>query len=98
MLERSLVFTHCSFLNHSNSGSIQISAPIPIIFDFERPQDRNFTKTVKTLVGLSRFIIADLSGPSVPQELYATVPHFKIPFVPIIETGRKPFAMAVDLL
>ena len=35
---------------------------------------------MKTLVGLSRFVIVDLSGPSVPQELYATVPHFKVPF------------------
>jgi hypothetical protein len=43
-------------------------------------------------------VIADLSGPSVPQELYATVPHVKIPFVPIIETGRKPFSMVIDLL
>lgn len=71
---------------------------LPIIFDFERPHNRNYTETVKTLAGLSRFIIADLSGPSVPQELYATVPHFKIPFVPILEAGRKPYAMAVDLL
>lgn len=71
---------------------------LPIIFDFDRPSDRNYTETVKTLAGLSRFIIADLSGPSVPQELYATVPHFKIPFVPILEAGRKQFAMAVDLL
>ena len=71
---------------------------LPIIFDFDRPCDRNYTETVKTLAGLSRFIIADLSGPSVPQELYATVPHFKIPFVPILEAGRKQFAMAVDLL
>jgi len=71
---------------------------LPIIFDFDRPHDRNFTETVKTLAGLSRFIIADLSGPSVPQELYATVPHFKIPFVPILEAGRKLFSMAVDLL
>lgn len=71
---------------------------LPIIFDFERPSDRNYTETVKTLVGLSRFIIADLSGPSVPQELYATVPHFKIPFVPILEAGRKPFAKVADLL
>ncbi|HEU5384115.1 MAG TPA: pentapeptide repeat-containing protein, partial [Ktedonobacteraceae bacterium] len=71
---------------------------LPIIFDFDRPADRNYTETVKTLVGLSRFIIADLSGPSVPQELYATVPHFKIPFVPILEAGRRQFAMAVDLL
>jgi hypothetical protein len=26
------------------------------------------------------------------------VPHFKIPFVPILEAGRNQFAMAVDLL
>ena len=71
---------------------------LPIIFDFERPQDRNYTETVKTLAGLARFIIADLSGPSVPQELYATVPHFKIPFVPIIEASRKPYAMVIDIL
>jgi Uncharacterized low-complexity proteins len=71
---------------------------LPIIFDFERPYDHNYTETVKTLAGLSRFIVADLSRPSVPRELYATVPHFKIPFVPILEAGRKPFAMVVDLL
>jgi hypothetical protein len=70
----------------------------PLIFDFERPEDRNYTETVKTLVGLSRFVIVDLSGPSVPQELYATVPHFKIPFVPIVEEGRRQYAMAVDIL
>jgi len=71
---------------------------LPIIFDFDRPQDRNYTETVKTLVGLSRFVIVDLSGPSVPQELYATVPHFRIPFVPILEEGRYPYAMSVDIL
>jgi uncharacterized protein YjbI with pentapeptide repeats len=71
---------------------------LPIIFDFDRPHDRNYTETVKTLVGLARFVIVDLSGPSVPQELYATVPHFKIPFVPIMERGRHPYAMFVDLL
>src|SRR5439155_8596351 len=71
---------------------------LPIIFDFERPQDRDYTETVKTLAGLARFVIVDLSGPSVPQELYATVPHFKIPFVPIIEARRKLYAMAVDIL
>jgi hypothetical protein len=71
---------------------------LPIIFDFERPESRNYTETIKTLAGLSRFIIADLSGPSVPQELYATVPHYKIPFVPILEKGTKKFAMFVDIL
>lgn len=71
---------------------------LPIIFDFKRPDDRNYTETVKTLVGLSRFVIVDLSGPSVAQELYATVPHFKIPFIPIIEKGRKAYAMHKDIL
>jgi len=71
---------------------------IPIIFDFKRPKGRNYTEIVKTLAGLSRFVIVDLSGPSVPQELYATVPHYRIPFVPIIEKGRREYSMFVDLL
>ncbi|WP_420124895.1 pentapeptide repeat-containing protein [Longimicrobium sp.] len=71
---------------------------LPIIFDFERPDDRNLTETIKTLVGMSRFVIADLSGPSVPQELYATVPHFKVPFALISEEGRRPHSMSNDLV
>ena len=71
---------------------------LPFIFDFECPADRNLTETVKTLVGISRFVVVDLSGPSVPQELYATVPHFKIPVVPILESDRKKNAMVNDIL
>jgi uncharacterized protein YjbI with pentapeptide repeats len=71
---------------------------LPIIFDFKCPQDHDYTETVKTLTGMVRFVIVDLSGPSVPQELYATVPDFAIPFVPIIEKGRNSYAMFVDLL
>jgi uncharacterized protein YjbI with pentapeptide repeats len=71
---------------------------VPMLFDFERPQDRDYTETVKTLAGLARFIVVDLSGPSVPQELSHTVPFFDIPFVPILEKGRNTYAMFVDLL
>ena len=42
-------------------------------------------------------MIVNLDGPSVPQELYATVPHIAIPYVPIIEQGRKPYSMLSDL-
>ena len=80
------------------AGKLREEKYLPIIFDFERPRDRDYTETVKTLAGLAHFIIVDLSGPSVPQELYATVPHFDIPFVPILEKGRKDYAMFVDLL
>lgn len=71
---------------------------LPIIFDFDRPKDKNFTDTIKTLAGLSRFVVADLSGPSVGHELATLVPFFKIPFVLIIEEGKKPYSMYKDLL
>ncbi len=59
---------------------------------------QELTETVKTLAGLSRFVIADIGGPSVPQELYATVPHFKIPFAPIYRHDLRPYAMLADLI
>ena len=41
-----------------------------MMFDFERPTQRDFTETIKTLAGLSRFIIADITNPkSSPLEL-----------------------------
>ena len=64
---------------------------VPIVFDFTRPTDRDFTETVRTLAGMSRFIIADITKPkSVPLELQALVPNYMIPMVPIIEKGEKP--------
>jgi hypothetical protein len=71
---------------------------LPIVFDFDRPTDKDFTETIKTLAGLCYFVIADVTNPkSSPLELQATVPDYQIPFVPIIQEGEKPFAMMVDL-
>jgi hypothetical protein len=71
---------------------------VPIVFDFEKPTERDITETVKTLAGLSRFIIADITNPkSSPLELQATVPDYQVPFVPIIARGEKPFSMFADL-
>jgi hypothetical protein len=71
---------------------------VPIVFDFERPTDRDFTETVMTLAGMCLFIVADITKPkSVPLELQATVPNYMIPFVPIIQEGEAPFAMFIDL-
>jgi hypothetical protein len=78
--------------------ALRQSGYLPMIFEFARPEDRDYTETVQTLAGLARFVVADLSGPSVPNELRATVPNLDIPFVPILEKGRHPFAMFVDLL
>jgi uncharacterized protein YjbI with pentapeptide repeats len=71
---------------------------LPIVFEFERPVQRDFTETVMTLAGMCLFIIADISKPrSVPLELQAIVPDYMIPFVPIIEKGEQPFSMFQDL-
>ena len=71
---------------------------LPIVFDFDRPTDKDFTETIKTLAGLCYFVIADVTNPkSSPLELQATVPDYQIPFVPIIQEGEHPFAMMVDL-
>jgi len=71
---------------------------VPMMFDFAKPTQRDFTETVKTLAGLSRFIIADITNPrSSPLELQATMPDYMIPFVPIIQEKEQPFAMFRDL-
>ena len=71
---------------------------LPIVFDFDRPIDRDFTETIKILAGMSYFVIADVTNPkSSPLELQATIPDYQIPFVPIIQKGEQPFAMMVDL-
>ncbi len=71
---------------------------ISIVFDFDRPVDKDFTETIKTLAGLSYFVIADVTNPkSSPLELQATVPDYQIPFVPIIQEGENPFSMMADL-
>ena len=71
---------------------------LPIVFDFEQPTSRDFTETIKTLAGMAYFVIADITNPkSAPLELQGTVPDYQIPFVPIIQTGEKPFSMMVNL-
>jgi hypothetical protein len=72
---------------------------LPMVFDFDRPTDKDYTETVQTLAGMSMFVIADLTNPkSTPWELGATVNQCKIPFIPIIDISvdPRPFAMLVD--
>jgi uncharacterized protein YjbI with pentapeptide repeats len=71
---------------------------VPIVFNFDKPETKDFTETVRILGGLSHFVIADVTNPkSAPLELQATVPEIMVPFQPIIEQGEKPFAMLQDL-
>ena len=71
---------------------------LPMVFNFDKPETKDFTETVRLLAGLSRFVIVDITNPrSAPLELQATVPEYMIPFVPILQKGEEPFAMFRDL-
>jgi uncharacterized protein YjbI with pentapeptide repeats len=72
---------------------------VPVIFDFVKPSSRNLTETVTLLARMARFIIADLTDPkSLPQEATAIIPTLKVPFVPVIEGDREPYALFWDYI
>src|SRR5262249_10838208 len=59
---------------------------------------------VSTLAHLSRFIVADLTDPSsIPQELYAIVPHRMVPVQPLLKESEdlnrlnREYSMFMDL-
>jgi hypothetical protein len=53
---------------------------IPIVFNFDRPETKDFTETLRLLAGLSKFVIADVTNPkSTPLELEALRNHGPIP-------------------
>jgi hypothetical protein len=71
---------------------------VPMVFNFDKPETKDFTETVRLLANLSHFVIVDITNPrSAPLELQAVVPNYMVPFVPILEEGQAPFAMFVDL-
>ena len=71
---------------------------VPMVFNFDKPETKDFTETVRVVCGLSHFVIVDLTTPrSAPLELQATVPQCMVPFAPIIQQGEQPFSMFVDL-
>lgn len=70
----------------------------PVVFDFDKPESRDFTETARTLAHMSRIILADITEPSsVPQELQAIVPDLEVPVQPLLEEGEKQYAIFPDL-
>jgi uncharacterized protein YjbI with pentapeptide repeats len=80
----------------------------PVLFDFEKPANRDFTETVSTLAHLARFIIVDLTDPSsAPHEVATIIPHCIVPVQPLLTlqpliiegkaVERHEYAMFQDL-
>ncbi|MBC7776257.1 MAG: pentapeptide repeat-containing protein, partial [Phycisphaerae bacterium] len=67
----------------------------PMLFDFDRPDNLDYTETVITMAALSKFIVADLSGGSVPQELYASLSSFEKPV--IVYSNQPAYSMFKDI-
>ena len=68
---------------------------LPVLFDFEKPADRDLAETVSTLVHMARFIIADITdAKSIPAELEHIVPQLlSVPVIPVILKSDYEYAL-----
>jgi uncharacterized protein YjbI with pentapeptide repeats len=69
----------------------------PMLFNFEKPLNRNFSASLRTLARISRFIIADISlHKSISQELRAILSDTVVPVQPLLNGTRRLYNMFPD--
>jgi uncharacterized protein YjbI with pentapeptide repeats len=68
---------------------------LPVLFDFEKPANRDTTETVGILAHMARFVVADITSPrSIPQELERIVKDLpNVPIQPIICGSSAKYGM-----
>jgi hypothetical protein len=64
---------------------------VPMVFNFDKPETKDFIETVRLLASLSKFVIVDItSARSAPLELQATVPDLMVLLAPSSSRGSNP--------
>lgn len=68
---------------------------LPVVYDFDQPDNRDVAETVFTLAHLARFVIADITeAKSVIQELGMIVPHLpSVPILPLLHISDREWGM-----
>lgn len=72
---------------------------VPVLFDFQKPENMSITGTVETVAKLAHFVIADISdSSSVPHELATIVSRLtRTPIILLQAKGSNSYSMASDL-
>ncbi len=71
---------------------------LPVMFDFEKPANRDIIETVSILAHMSRFVVADITDArTVTGELMRFVPLLKVPVQPLLQLKADKFAWTGNL-